>query len=146
MVKIAQMGIAVGLLGVMIALMGMFPSMIGRTPTPGFGVIQILIIWGGMALLILGAMIYVKFAFYAEQETTLAQQIGTRIALTGLTFTALIALADVLGFGSNLRVMGEEIIMGPVQMWGILGSFGFAALGVIVFALAGDPVLSEPDE
>lgn len=143
MVKIAQMGIAVGLMGVIVSLMGLFPGLVGRTPTPGFGVIQILIILFGLTLFIFGALIYVKFTFYARKTLTLAQQIGTRIALTGLTFAALIALADVLGFGSNLRTVGDDILMGPFQMWGILASFGFASLGVVVFALAGEPELTE---
>lgn len=143
MVRVAQLGIVVGLLGVVVTLIGLFPTLIGLSLTPGIGVIQILVLLVGLILLILGALVYVRFTFYAHQALTLAQQIGVRLAFTGLTFTAMAALADVLGFGSNLRAEGNEVLLGPVQLIGILAGFGVAALGVIVFAVAGEPQLTE---
>jgi hypothetical protein len=143
MVRVAQLGIAVALFGIVVTMIGLFPTIIGLPPTPGIGVIQILVLINGMILLILGGMLYVKFTFYAYKDLTLAQQVGTRLSFTGLMFAALTALADVLGFGSNLRALGEEVLLGPVQMVGILTSFALAAIGVIVFALAGQPELIE---
>jgi hypothetical protein len=143
MVKVAQLGIAVSLLGVVVTLMGLFPGLMGVNPTPGLGVIQILILQTGFILLIMGALLYVRVMFYANQPLTLLQQVGIRLALTGLTFTALTALADVLGFGSNLRVADGDILLGPLQMTGLLISFAVASLGVILFAVAGNPVITE---
>lgn len=139
MVKVAQLGIALGTLGLMLALVGLFPGVIAIPPTPGFGVAQILLLILGMTMLVLGALVYVKFTFYAYKEHTLIQSIGIRLSLTGITFAALAALADVLGFGSNLRLQNEEILLGPIQLAGILINLGIAALGVIIFAVAGDP-------
>lgn len=143
MVRVAQLGIAVALAGIVMTLVGLFPTLIGFPLTPGIGVMQILLMIAGLILLVLGGLLYVRFTFYAWQDLTLAQEIGVRIAFTGLTFLALSALADVLGFGSNLRPTGEEIVLGPVQMIGILVSLGFASIGVIVFAVAGTPELME---
>lgn len=143
MVKVAQLGIALTLLGIVVALMGLFPRIIGISPTPGFGVVQILIILMGFTIMILGGVVFVRFMFYANQPLTLAQQIGIRLALTGLTFAALTALADFLGFGSNLPLEGEDVLMGPFQMVGMLTSFAIASLGVIIFAVAGEPEISE---
>jgi hypothetical protein len=142
-VKAAQLGIALGLLGIVITLVGAFPGVVAITPTPGFGIGQILLVLVGFTLLVLGAMIYVKFAFYAFQALTLLQQVGTRLAYTGLTFAALVALADVLGFGSNLRARGEDVLFGPLQLTGIMIWFGIAALGVVIFAVGGEPEISE---
>jgi hypothetical protein len=123
----------------MLALVGLFPGVIAIPPTPGFGVAQILLLILGVTMLVLGALVYVKFTFYAYKEHTLIQSIGIRLSLTGITFAALAALADVLGFGSNLRLQNEEILLGPIQLAGILINLGIAALGVIIFAVAGDP-------
>jgi hypothetical protein len=139
LVKVAQLGIALGTLGLMLALVGLFPGVIAIPPTPGFGVAQILLLILGVTMLVLGALVYVKFTFYAYKEHTLIQSIGIRLSLTGITFAALAALADVLGFGSNLRPQNEEILLGPIQLAGILINLGIAALGVIIFAVAGDP-------
>jgi len=48
----------------------------------------------GFGLLILGALIYVKFSFYLGMVSTLAQQIGVRLALTGLMISGMSGLAD----------------------------------------------------
>ncbi len=143
MVRVAQLGIVIGLVGVVVTIIGLFPTIVGLLLTPGIGVIQILVLLVGLIQLIMGALIYVRFTFYAHQALTLWQQIGVRLAFTGLTFAAMAALADVLGFGSNLRAEGGEVLLGPIQMIGILASFGVASLGVIVFALAGEPTLTE---
>jgi hypothetical protein len=143
MVRVAQLGIVVGLAGIIVTLVGLFPTMIGLPPTPGIGVIQILVILIGLILLTFGAIVYVKSMFYAGQDHTLVQQIGLRLAFTGLTFTALTALADVLGFGSNLRAFGADVLIGPIQMFGMLASFGVTSLGVIIYAVAGNPEITE---
>ncbi len=143
MIRVAQLGIILGALGIVLMLVGLFPGITGLPPTVGFGVVQILVILFGYALLIFGALLYVKFFFYAMQDLTLLQQIGIRLALTGLTFSVLAGLADVLGFGSNPRPAGEEIIFGPLQIWSLLGCFALASFGVIVFALAGEPELTD---
>ena len=143
MVRVAQLGIVVGLIGVVVTLVALFPTLIGVRLTPGIGVLQILVLIVGLILLILGALLYVRFTFYAHQTLTLWQQIGVRLAFTGLTFAAMAALADVLGFGSNLRMNDEDVLLGPIQLIGILASFGVASLGVVVFAVAGGPPLTE---
>ncbi|MEM6281223.1 MAG: hypothetical protein AAF787_03440 [Chloroflexota bacterium] len=143
MIRVAQSGILLGALGMMITFVGLFPGVIAIPPTPGFGIGQILTVTIGLATLILGALVYVKFKFFARKNLTLTQQIAIRISYTGLTFAALVAMADVLGFGSNLRSGGEDEFLGPIQLTGILINFGVAAVGVILFALAGDPEVIE---
>ncbi len=141
MTRVAQAGIALGLLGIVVTLIGLFPGVIAIPPTPGFGVMQILIVVVGFAMLITGALLYVKFTFYNYKKHTLLQQIGIRLAYTGLTFATLAALADVLGFGSNVRITGEDVLLGPLQMIGIMINYGVSVMGVIIYAVAGFPEL-----
>lgn len=140
MARIAQIGIALGALGIILGLMGLFPGVTGVTPTPNIGIVQIIALLAGFTLLILGALIYVKFTFFINYPSNLTQQIGTRLALTGLVFALLTGLADVLGFGSHFRTVEQDVyLIGPLQAAGVIGSFLLASLGVLIYAIAGNP-------
>ena len=141
MARVGQLGVVIGLLGLVITLIGLFPGLIAFPPTPGLGVMQILMVNFGFSVLIFGAMIYVKFIFYAESRLTLAQKIGIRLSLTSLVMMVVISLADVLNFGSHLRSLNEEILFGGIQMVGVLIFLGVASLGIMIFAVAGTPTL-----
>ncbi len=138
MPRVAQFGMALGVLGAVLTFMGLFPGVTGLEPAAGIGVVQIFAILIGFALLIMGALIYVKFTFYVFKPANLAQQIGIRLALTGLLFAAITGMADLFGFGSNLRDAGSEPIFGFLQALGIIGSFVLAAVGVLVYAITGN--------
>jgi hypothetical protein len=144
--RIAQFGIAVGVLGVMLAFMGLFPGVTGIDETGGFGPLQIFTILGGFSLLIIGALIYVKFTFYLERPATLAQQIGVRLALTGLIFTGMAGLADILGFGSNPPGPNSDIYLGPWQAIGMVGSLLISSVGVLIYAMAGSSETKDSDQ
>lgn len=139
MVRLAQVGIALGALGGVLTLMCLFPGVTGINPAAGIGTVQIFGILVGFSLLIFGALIYVKFAFYVRQPSTLTQQIGIRLALTGLVFAALAGLADALGFGSHPRVEHADTYFGAWQAAGVVGSFLLSSVGVLIFALMGEP-------
>ncbi|MBC8098059.1 MAG: hypothetical protein H7Y11_01335 [Armatimonadetes bacterium] len=137
MARVAQLGIALGALGIILTLMGLFPGVTGVAPTPVIGIVQIAAILTGFTLLILGALMYVKFTFYVQIAATLAQQIGTRLAMTGLLFAALAGLADIFGFGSHTRAAAADAFIGPLQAVGVIGSFLLAAAGVLMYAMLG---------
>jgi len=143
MVRVSQLGIAVGALGAMLAFMGVFPAVTGLPPTVGVGIVQIFAILLGFSLLIFGALLYVKFTFYANSHSNLGQQIGTRLAMTGLVMAAMASLADVLGFGSHTNTAESVILMGPLQAIGMIFSYVISSIGVLVYAVAGSPTLEE---
>lgn len=138
MARIAQFGIALGALGTTLTFMGLFPGVTGLPPASGIGFMQIVTILIGFVLLIAGALIYVKFTFYVGKQANLAQQIGVRLALTGLLFAVMMGMADLVGFGSHLSSDNVEPLFGILQAIGIIGSFVMAALGVLVYAVSGD--------
>lgn len=140
--RVSQLGIAIGALGAMVMLMGLFPGITGVQPTSGVGVVQMFAVLFGFMLLIIGALIYVKFAYYGRQPANLTQQIGTRLALTGIVLAALAGLADALGFGSHGAEFTEIQFLGPWQAAGIIGSYIMSCLGVLIYALGGTP---DPD-
>ncbi len=138
--RFAQVGIALGALGVMLCLMGLFPGVTGAEPTAGIGLVQVIMVLVGYSLLIMGALVYLKYTFYLDVPSTLVQQIGTRLALTGILFAALSGLADLFGFGTHIRDDVVDIFFGRLQMVGILASFGMSSLGVLIYVLAGAPL------
>lgn len=137
MARLAQVGIALGVLGVVLTLMGLFPGVTGVEPTPGIGLVQVIMILTGLSLLIAGAFIYVKYTFYTYTPANLAQQIAIRLSMTGLLFSAMSSMADILGFGSNIRTETSDILFGPWQALGLIGGFLIASLGVLIYALVG---------
>jgi hypothetical protein len=138
MARIAQFGIALSVLGTVLTFMGLFPGVTGLPPASGIGSVQIFTILVGFVLLIIGALIYVKFTFYVDKAANLAQQIGVRLALTGLLFAIMMGMADIVGFGSHLRTDDVEPLFGVLQAIGIISSFVLAALGVLIYAVSGD--------
>jgi hypothetical protein len=137
MARVGQIGIALGVLGSVLAFMGLFPGVTGLEPTPGLGLLQLVTVLTGLSLLIIGALIYVKFTFYTYCRANLAQQIAVRLSLTSLLFATLASMADILGFGSNPRIGDSDIFFGPWQAGGLIGGFVFAALGVLLYAVVG---------
>ncbi|MCA9904157.1 MAG: hypothetical protein KC547_09885 [Anaerolineae bacterium] len=138
MLKISQLGVAVGALGFILTLMGLFPGVTGIRPGVGVGAVQFVVIWSGFGLLILGGLIYVKYTYYPQSPSNLGQQIGVRLAWTGLIVVGMCGLADFLGFGSHMPATNEPVF-GELQLIGVLGGFLLSAVGVAVFAVAGVP-------
>jgi hypothetical protein len=143
MSRFGQVGIALAALGVMIALMGLFPGMTGIEQTPGIGVVQVIMLLMGDAMLVIGALIYVKYTFYFGIRSNLAQQIGIRLSLTGLLFASLAGLSDILGFGSHIRTDTTDIFFGWLQGVGIIAFLTISSLGVLIYTIAGNPQIRE---
>lgn len=143
MSRFGQVGIAIGTLGIVIALMGLFPGITGVEETPGIGVVQIIMLLLGYGLLVLGAVLYIKFTYYLGARSNLTQQIGVRVIMTGLLFAAIAGLSDILGFGSHVRTETRDIFFGGLQGIGLLASLAISSFGVLLYTIAGDPRLSD---
>jgi len=74
--RFGQVGIAISALGIVIALMGLFPQLTGFPPTPGIGLVQVLMLLTGQSLLMQGAIIYIKTTFYLGIPITLTQSLS----------------------------------------------------------------------
>lgn len=137
--QLVQFGILVGTLGVILCLIGLYPGITGLEARPGIGVLQVMLIIGGMGLIISGALLFVKVGFYNGIASNLAQRIAVRLSLTGLLLSAAAGFADVLGFGSNPSSQTGITfpILGPYQAWGMVAGFLLAAMGVLLFGVAG---------
>ncbi|MBN1564742.1 MAG: hypothetical protein JXA10_12925 [Anaerolineae bacterium] len=145
MERYSQTSITIGALGIMLALIGLFPGIIGLETVAGVGVLQVLVILLGFSFIFIGAYIFVNQMFYPGLPTTLGQDIGIRLTLTGLLIAAAAGLADVLGFGTHGATNNTRPLMGRLQALGFIGGFLIASLGVGLFALFG-PDQDEQDD
>lgn len=139
MERYSEISISMGALGVVIALIGLFPGIIGLEAAEGVGVLQVLVILSGFSVLFTSAYLFAKRAFYSGQPTTLAQDIGIRLTMTGLLIAGAAGLADVLGFGSHPSMPGSRPMLGRLQAVMFLGGILLASSGVAVYALFGPP-------
>jgi disulfide bond formation protein DsbB len=137
MEKYSQISITLGTLGIVIILVGLFPGIIGLETVEGVGVLQVLVILLGFSVLFTGAYLFAKQVFYPGMPNTLAQDIGTRLTMTGLLIAAAAGLADVLGFGSHGPTEGTRPLLGRIQAIVFVGGILLASSGVIIFAVFG---------
>ncbi|HML20382.1 MAG TPA: hypothetical protein PKD09_01960 [Aggregatilinea sp.] len=140
-----EVSITVGALGVIITLMGLFPGIAGLEVTPGIGVLQVLVILLGFSLMCIAAYVFARQAFFAGLPTTLGQDIGVRLTLTGLLFAAAAGLADVLGFGSHMPTATTRPLLGTWQAIAFIGGFLIASSGIVLYTLMG-PSRSDDDD
>ncbi|MDX2076720.1 MAG: hypothetical protein SFZ02_09840 [bacterium] len=144
MERVGQIGIAFGVLGATLMLMGLFPGLTGLDPTPGIGIIQLAVVVFGFALFIMGALIYVKYTFYAYDHANLVQLIGTRLAMTGVLLAGLFSMADAFGFGSHGIEFSDQNFLGPLQIIGMVSSYAMACIGVLLYVLGGESLHDNP--
>lgn len=133
--RIAQLGVIIIALGIMLTLIGLFPGITGTPPIGDIGQLQITVIVSGFCLQIFGGWVYVRYTFYPEQSLTLIQQVGGRLALTGLLFSLLSGFADILGFGSHGGHDG--FFLGRGQAVGLVCGFLLASIGLLIYTLGG---------
>jgi len=137
--RMAQIGIIVALIGGVTTFVGFFPGAMGLDNAAGVGFFQIMVVLFGFALIILGAYVFVQATYYPDANHNFPQQIATRLSLTGLILSLASGLADVLGIGSNPFIGDQRGYFGTIQFAGMFGGFVIASLGVLIFALLGDP-------
>jgi hypothetical protein len=146
MERVGQIGIAIGVLGAILMMMGLFPGLTGVDATPGIGIIQLAVVLFGFMLFISGALIYVKYTFYAYDTANLVQLIGTRLAMTGVLLAGLFSLADAFGFGSHGLEFSEQNFLGPLQIVGMIASYAIASVGVLTYVLGGQSLHDDPQD
>lgn len=132
--RLAQFGLFCGVLGGVILFLSLFPSAIDIDTTPGIGLVQLIAMQTGLALLVLGAYIFVYATVHRGRHRTLMRDIAVRLGMTGLVFSAAAMLADVMGFGSHTTGAGP--LFGWLQATGMLVGFGISAAGVFLYGAA----------
>ena len=104
------------LCGLLVFLVGARPSIFGLDRSPVVGFVQIAVFLVGMAIICLGGYISMM-AFWKNGERTIPADIGTRLVTTGYVIAVFTGMADVFGFGTQLRP--RVPFFGPWQATGV---------------------------
>ncbi len=132
--RLTQLGVFTIILGGVILFLGLFPFAIDIESAQGLGLVQILAMLVGLALVILGAYVIIHSLLHRGRPRTLMGDIGVRMGLTGLVFSSAATLADLLGFGTH--VVEGTSTLGWLQATGLLIGFLFSAVGVLIYGMA----------
>jgi hypothetical protein len=109
-------GLSITLIGLLIFLMGARPAIFGLDRSPVVGFVQIAVFLVGMAIICLGGYVSMM-AFWRNGSRTIPADIGTRLVTTGYLIAVFSGMADVFGFGTQLRP--RVPFFGPWQATGV---------------------------
>ena len=114
------------IIGIILGGVALSAKLLGVDFTPGFGVMQMLQLLLALTSLTLSVFIFLRQRRPADAPHSLQADIGVRLAATGLVFTYISGLSDLIGIGTHIRANDfERPFVGPLQLGGI-------ALGVLV--------------
>jgi len=111
-----QFGLLATSIGLLIFLVGVRPGIFGLDRSPVVGFVQIAVFLVGMAIICLGGYV-TMMAFWKNGERTISADIGTRLVTTGYVIAVFSGMADVFGFGTQLRP--RVPYFGPWQATGV---------------------------
>ena len=109
-------GLFLTLIGLLIFLVGARPAIFGLDRSPVVGFVQIALFLVGMAIICLGGYVSMM-AFWRNGSRTIPADIGTRLVTTGYLIAVFSGMADVFGFGTQLRP--HVPFFGPWQATGV---------------------------
>jgi len=130
--RLARVGAVIVAVGLVIFVIGLDPGVIGLDLTPGIGLIQIGVFLFGLALMTLGAYIYLYATRHRGQPPRLRHDIGVRLMATGLVAAFATGFADVLGIGSQFGAERPEL--GWLQATGVGLSILIILVGIFLYS------------
>lgn len=122
---LARLGAGLTGAGFVFFVIGIFPELLRLDFTAGFGLLQITVFLLGVAVMTLGAYIYVYATRHRAQPRRLREDIGARLMATGVVIAFSTGLADVIGIGTHFGQ--ARPFFGPLQAWGV--ALGLALIG-----------------
>ena len=129
---LAQFGAALIGVGFVLFVVGVYPSVLQLDLTAGLGLLQIAVFLFGIAIMTLGAYVYVYATRHRALPRRLREDIGVRLMATGLVVAYGIGLADVIGIGTHFGQ--QRPFFGPVQAWGVFLGVVLILAGLLLYS------------
>lgn len=121
------------LAGIVLGGLSLSAEFFGLDLTPGFGVVQMLQLLLGLTCLTLAAFLFLRDRRRRDAPRSLQADIGVRLAATGLVFSYVSGLSDLIGIGTHVTPNFDRPFVGPLQLAGIgLGILSILA-GVFLY-------------
>ena len=124
-----RFGLFVVLLGLSVFLVGIRPALFGLDRSPVVGFVQISVFLVGLAIICIGGYICLM-AFWKNGNRTIPADIGSRLVATGYVVAVFSGMADVFGFGTQVRPQVPSF--GPWQAMGVQIGVAVIAIGFLL--------------
>lgn len=121
------------LIGNVLVILSLAAEILGLDLTPGFGIVQMLQLLIGLTLLTLAGFLHMYSLRSPDTPRSLQADIGIRLAATGLVFTYVSGLADLMGIGTHVDPAFERPFVGPLQLGGLIVGIISITLGMILY-------------
>jgi hypothetical protein len=122
-------GLSLVLLGLLVFLIGARPALFGLDRSPVVGFVQISVFLVGLAIMCIGGYI-TMMAFWRNGNRTIPADIGSRLVATGYVVAVFSGMADVFGFGTQVRP--RVPFFGPWQAAGVQIGEALIAIGFLL--------------
>ena len=122
-------GLFITLIGLLVFLVGARPSLFDLDRSPVVGFVQISTFLIGLAAICIGGYICMM-AFWRNGDRSIPADIGYRMVTTGYLISVISGMADVFGFGSQLRPLIP--FFGPWQAAGVQVGEAVIAIGFLL--------------
>jgi len=122
-------GLSITLIGLLVFLVGARPNIFDLDRSPVVGFVQISVFLIGLATICIGGYICLM-AFWQNGDRSIPADIGIRMVTTGYVIAVFCGMADVFGFGTQLRP--RVPFFGPWQAFGAHVREAVIAIGLPV--------------
>ena len=122
-------GLSITLVGLLVFLVGARPNIFDLDRSPVVGFVQISVFLIGLATICIGGYICLM-AFWQNGDRSIPADIGIRMVTTGYVIAVFCGMADVFGFGTQLRP--RVPFFGPWQAFGVQVGEAVIAIGFLL--------------
>lgn len=119
-------------IGLVLIVLSLGAEFFGLDITPGFGMIQMFQLLVGLTALTLSLFMYIKSLRY-DTPRSLQADIGVRLAATGLVFSYVSGLSDLISIGTHVEPQFERPFVGPLQLGGLALSVVVIIIGLALY-------------
>lgn len=120
------------ILGILLSVLSMAADYFGLDKTPGFGMIQMFELLVGITCLTIAGFTYLR-SLGARMTRSLQADIGGRLAATGLVFSYVTGLADLMGIGTHPHPDYERPFVGWLQLGGLTLGILSILVGLLLY-------------
>jgi hypothetical protein len=121
--------LSITLVGLVVFLVGARPAIFDLDRSPVVGFVQISVFLIGLATISIGGYICLM-AFWKNGDRSIPADIGIRLVTTGYLISVFCGMADVFGFGTQLRP--RIPFFGPWQAAGVQIGEAIIAIGFLM--------------
>jgi hypothetical protein len=125
--------IFLAILGVLLISLAIIADYARLDLTPGFGMVQMFATLSGLTFLTLAAFLYLHSLRPKDAPRSLQADIGIRLGATGLIFTYVTGMSDLIGIGTHVDPLFDRPFVGPFQLGGILIGVMMIVAGLILY-------------